>query len=104
MARYIDTGKAIEKISTITIKGGCTDAYEAGINKGLDIATEIINHTPTADVEPVRHGKWVSNDPDSEFSSIHCSECGTHALLNGCEDYMPSPYCPNCGARMDKED
>lgn len=96
MARYIDTGKAIEKISTITIKGGCTDAYEAGINKGLDIATEIINHTPTAYVEPVRHGKWIWKDNEPDNYVCICSNCNAESehLYN---------YCPNCGVRMDKE-
>ncbi len=94
MARYIDAGKAIEKISTITIKGGCTDAYEAGINKGLDIATEIINHTPTAYVEPVRHGKWVVESYDPREHISRCSCCGeAEAWTTKC--------CPNCGARMD---
>ena len=101
MARYIDAEKVIEKISTITIKGRCTDAYEAGINKGLDIATEIINHTPTAYVEPVRHGKWIkTTEPDTRYT---CSRCDNHYLCDFDLD-LDFKYCPNCGARMDKED
>lgn len=99
MARYIDAEKVIEKISTITIKGGCTDAYEVGINKGLDIATEIINHTPTADVEPVRHGKWIkTTDPNTAYT---CSRCDNWFL---CDTDIDFNYCPNCGAKMDEED
>lgn len=98
MARYIDAGKAIEKISTITIKGRCTDAYEAGINKGLDIATEIINHTPTAYVEPVRHGKWIkTTGTDTMYT---CSRCDNHYL---CDFDLDFKYCPNCGAKMEED-
>ena len=48
---------------------------------------------PSADVQPVRHGRWVSHG----WSTV-CSECG--------EDYAFAKrnYCPNCGCRMDLED
>lgn len=54
--------------------------------------------TPTTDAEPVKRGSWVS---ESQDSAIYCSECGDSALLNGCEDYEKSNYCPNCGAKME---
>ncbi len=50
--------------------------------------------TPTADVAPVVHGRWVYG----EFDIPHCSECGNDVMPN-----MISPYCPNCGAKMDEE-
>lgn len=48
------------------------------------------------DVEfvPVRHGKWVEvNDDDSLY---RCSVCGELSCCN-------SPYCGECGAKMDGE-
>lgn len=50
---------------------------------------------PTADVEPVRHGYWIIGSV-----GIHCyCECSE------CKKESPSgtetPYCPNCGAKMD---
>ena len=48
--------------------------------------------TPAADVEEVRRGEWIYG----EFDISHCSECGYEITPN-----MISPYCPNCGAKMD---
>lgn len=71
-----------------------------------------------ADVAPVVHGRWtaqcvVETDggwtledmPYNEYqhSNPICSICRKTALLDGGEDYVTSPYCPNCGAKMDSE-
>ena len=45
----------------------------------------------SADVAPVRHGRW-----DLDMSGAWCSVCGEYSE----GEY---PYCPNCGARMDKD-
>lgn len=59
---------------------------------------------PAEDVAPVVHGKWeefVLPLGDREYS---CSECGFCALYKELTvDQVCSEYCPNCGARMDKE-
>lgn len=52
-----------------------------------------IAHHPAADVEPVRHGRWI------EYQTPHiicCSCCDWGTGLNGKTD-----FCPNCGAKMD---
>lgn len=55
-----------------------------------------IDHIPSADVVPVKHGRWVQMKRyKSEFV---CSECGDLWLDE------KSNYCPNCGARMDGEE
>lgn len=46
---------------------------------------------PSADVAPVRHGRW-----DFDMSGAWCSVCGEY-----CEGEYN--YCPNCGAKMDEE-
>lgn len=58
---------------------------------------------PTADVEPVRHGRWVrvawvpdKHEPNGGYWVVRCSECKT-------PDSRTSDYCPHCGARMDGE-
>ena len=44
-----------------------------------------------------RTGHWIK---DSQFTKPYCSECGTSCFgLHGF-DYMISPYCPSCGAKM----
>ena len=66
---------------------------DRGIQTGYEIAIELIKKQPTIDAEPVRHGKWLWVD------GVRCSECNYKLQTTG----LPS-YCPNCGARMDKED
>lgn len=63
---------------------------------------DIIDESPTADVEPIKHGKWIQRImPDLDWICYkqECSECSER--IKGC---VGSQYCPNCGAKMDKED
>lgn len=53
------------------------------------------DNIPAADVAPVAHGEWVYD----EFDIPHCSECGHEVMPN-----LISPFCPNCGAKMDGEE
>lgn len=68
-----------------------------------DDAMALIDTIPAADVAEVRHGRWIRqpseiNGLDVEF----CSECGQG--MNERNQFWNAKYCPNCGARMDKED
>lgn len=53
---------------------------------------DCIKSTTAADVVEVECGEWTYG----EFDIPHCSQCGYEITPN-----MISPYCPNCGARMD---
>ena len=57
--------------------------------KALDMAIEALQ-TET------KHGKWV----ESPTCWIACSVCGNEPPE---ETNIPTDYCPNCGAKMDKE-
>ena len=65
----------------------------------------LIDTIPVADVEKVRHGKWNTFKASSigciDIEIPYCSECGMSPLEIGWK--YQSPYCPNCGARMDRE-
>ena len=54
--------------------------------EALDIAIEALQQ------EPVKHGKWIEGE-----LYIKCSECGYPV------GHLSDNYCPNCGAKMDKE-
>lgn len=90
MARYIDA-KELEKQVRKRINNGAIRGW----------LLSMINKCPAADVEPVRHGKWIEELGMNE----KCSVCGKHFPLL---DFVGRPfdinYCPNCGAKMDKED
>lgn len=62
-----------------------------------------IGSLPAADVAPVRHGYWefpIFTDSDDELDPrVKCSECGSVEAA-----FARWKYCPNCGAKMDKED
>ena len=86
--------------------------------KSLDKLLERIASAPAADVAEVRHGEWVYD----EENECVCSCCGVEAqyisrfnetfdydweenlVSTGYEEtkeYILTPYCPNCGAKMD---
>lgn len=67
------------------------------VNQDRLYALELINDFPAAEVAEVRHGRWISTG----VISCKCSDCGKLQLKSHADD---SNYCPNCGARMDKED
>lgn len=54
----------------------------------------IIDDEPTIEAEPTKRGKWIEKWFGYGYK-IRCSECG----------YLFSQmtnYCPNCGAKMEK--
>lgn len=52
------------------------------------------------DAEPVRHGRWIDVNPDSFWDPrMRCSICKQEEI-----PLSKWHYCPNCGAKMDKEE
>ena len=101
MAEYIKREDAIDAVldvyyNTPDIDLSC-EKFEAAILK-----------IPAADVAPVRHGQWISLT-DCANAGVYCSECKKKVWK---QDYAPcnrknkmrSRFCPNCGAKMDKEE
>lgn len=80
-----------EHIGSYCVEGPCT-------------AEELIEYAP------VRHGRWIPRgDDDSDAGMYKCSECGDERYFG--EEVWTSEeaatyarYCPNCGAKMDKEE
>lgn len=68
-----------------------------------------VDKIPAADVALVRHGRWIEDErtyPGPGLKNNLCSVCGEIAgsWKEGLEPGRKWAYCPNCGARMDKED
>ena len=82
MTKYIDAASAATIIAAI---------HGIPIADLVDTFAEI----PAADVAPVRHGRWLCVDTDTEQFFL-CDRCKK-------KEYWESNYCPNCGCRMDKE-
>ncbi len=65
----------------------------------------LLANIPAADVVEVRHGRWLTTDAYPHH--LYCSVCYKTYAKNAKwvnELDLPTNYCPNCGARMDKED
>ena len=103
MPRYIDADKLIEEY-----KGNILTA-QTDYAEGCRDIIEDIKNAPTADVQEVKHAHWVI----IEYEYLNCSHCG-EAYYTGADSTKQArewlekgyaySYCPNCGAKMDKED
>ena len=78
MDEYIKRGDALEQF----------DYYDLGEYLTTQIRGMLMD-IPSADVAPVRHGRWKEHQGYCE-----CDQC--ECLVTSC-----FKYCPNCGAKMD---
>ena len=97
MARYIDADDFYKRLSNppYTIYNGEMFA---------DWFEECFKTQPTADVEPVRHGKWGIKLSFWGEKYSECSYCGYDISDNDVPKHIMKydyKYCPNCGAKMD---
>lgn len=94
MTEYIEREKAIKGLDDITSDESCPMFIAAEVDQWMEFI-------PAADVEPVRHGYWeniVSLD-DCYFATCSCCGC----LIKITKTGSKWNYCPNCGAKMNKE-
>lgn len=86
MTEYIAREKVLSKAVPV-----------AGCFSNMISAYDVIM-LPAADVAPVRHGRWLCGDY-YDIGDV-CSECDWDSQMT----HPPYRYCPNCGAKMDKEE
>lgn len=101
MAEYVSREAALKAFKLIA-KNPNKD-YQRGMQDTIDcLVPEVIADIPSADVQPVKHGRWVSEKvrkpnwkgvEHDYFQPNSCSVCHTGFAVR-------SNYCPNCGARM----
>ena len=61
---------------------------------------KIFKEMPTADVQEVKHRKWIY---DEENECFVCPECKYSSLNNYRGLSVDSDYCHKCGTKMDGE-
>lgn len=70
-------------------------------NEDKKIFDTIIDLQPTVEAEPVRHGHWTEKRNPMMYQLLPyvwvCDQCGTAF-------YYKTPYCGECGAKMDEEE
>lgn len=116
---YIDREAIIKKLNEI---GGCdaSDEWSKGWDKAIDTAVKAVEILPNSDVALVKHGHWIFKKRTKLVSTgiarvaenktaviikkhitvkiPYCSICGERG---GDDKLDATPYCPNCGARME---
>jgi hypothetical protein len=82
--------------------------YDVSESEAISDFCRMVDYAPTVDAVPVKHGRWVA---DSDGLPV-CSVCDEVAMqrLHCDTSHRPwmydvrlvkTPYCPNCGAKMD---
>ena len=105
MTDYIDRQAAIDAVQQHREAVLGSFEYDEGIAIGYAAAhnhiAEVIERLPSAEVEPIKHGRWVP--VTNGRGGFECSICHSYApsYQDGVE--CLSPWCPFCGAKMDKE-
>lgn len=70
-------------------------------NKSMNLneMRERLKCLPAADVAEVRHGRWIP--VTNGRGGSECNQCHAYAPSYQSGAEYNSPYCPNCGAKMD---
>ena len=99
MTEYISRESVLDKLAIIY------DLARTDQKAPISCAISDIKSIPAADVQTVKHGRWLPSDSciTAAYGTIHCqicSECGADLMEDNDYDY---DFCPVCGARMDGE-
>lgn len=89
----IDRGKLLMQMMHkfhYELPDGCNNPLYGDVIK-------VIEDAPLIEVEPVRHGRVIVHDGFEDEYYEYCSECKSKDVRVG------DNYCPNCGAKMEKE-
>lgn len=91
---YIKKTEAEEYLSQPITMSTCLSIEECKARRRQqEVDILLLRAIPAADVQPVRHGRYIIDDNGDSS----CSECGEWYLD------VTKNYCPNCGARLDLE-
>lgn len=92
MSEYIDKHEAYTLLKDLEA------AYiYPPVREAYGTAARHIDQIKPADVQPVKHGRWIEVSPKHS----RCSVCDTTCLIAVYPISKGANYCPNCGAKMD---
>lgn len=103
MTDYIKREDAVRRIAVLMAAEAESDGCEdQPMDNYIEYAVEDLADIPSADVAPVRHGRWIESTTD-----LICSACETvfnDEIAWMCRGYTYGypRYCPYCGAKMDE--
>lgn len=87
-----DISKEINKKTKVILLADYNDYYCSGMRNAI----KLVKRLPT--IDPVKHGHWIDTGRADYYlnKEYRCSCCNS-------VDYLCSPYCYNCGTKMDDE-
>ena len=95
MTEYIERDKLLYEFREIM--------PDIGVNELADELYNVALNLPAADVEEVKHGKWIEYPRAHYFKCSECKETVPYkkaVLIRGKRKFK---YCPHCGAKMGAE-
>ena len=111
MAEYIDKEKFLDWVNETYCKPCKTKKRDWNYIRcgecGVADIFDSVLHFPVADVQEVRHGRWIllerqdENDVRNHNYHYECSACGYSDIHAKAQDV---PYCWHCGATMEVND
>jgi hypothetical protein len=94
ITRYIDADKFISYL------GFENTEEERDENIGEIVTLQDFDNQIAEDVQEIKHGEWLpTNHPEQK----RCSVCDAISFIASYPCIYRADYCPNCGAKMDKE-
>ena len=99
MTDYIGRQAALDALGERPLVWTEDDYYSLGARNQYNGDRLAIETIPSADVEPVRHGRWINDRWEDDVNYHTCNACGVEIRVT----YFDN-YCPNCGARMDGDE
>lgn len=106
MAEYIEREALLNAfdIADPDVMADYGQDYGTAWGYSRDAVKNLVRLIPTADVAPVRHGRWLLLRPGEWTATYKCSECGRHITIDPRDENwrINYPYC-HCGCKMDKE-
>lgn len=101
--KFIDANFIHNKVESLWYgEHTCDEYYNSGYDGAIGDVLDILDNIHAADVQEVRHGKWIDTEPKYNYENhcaahYQCSECGRRTGIKQTRTYK---YCPRCGARM----
>ena len=86
--------RAFETDGDTMWQSGCWVRYRA--------IEQVVKEQPSVEAEPVRHGKWLTDNDAFKRMYLVCSLCKRATQTPWYVGGFLYDYCPNCGAKMDE--
>lgn len=101
---YISRDLALKQLNATCLATDC-DNYNGVRCRACAYADamDFIDAIPAADVQPIKHGRWIGITEYCKKNGYIPSGMGIYYWCSECdkEEQKTSDFCPNCGARMD---